>query len=401
MTLAAFFHSARKIVPGGLLLLLPAALVADDRPIIQRLPDPLVSWQFLGTPLWRVIGLALLALALAVLSRLVSRLALVCCEPLVKRTFPSVNRSLLEAFVGPFALLVSVLLFRAGLEWIAPSPKLHLFLTRALTLLLFGALFWLSTVAVDLSISHLRVRLREHHQTFYSVLPLASRIAKLLILALMIVAVLGAWGYNTNTILAGLGVGGIAIALAAQKTLENLFGGVSIITDRPVSVGDFCKFGDKEGTVEDIGLRSTRVRAPDRTLVTIPNGQFSSMTIENISARDKMFFHFKLNLRRDTTPSQLRALLASISQILKENSKLEPGTFSVRFVGLEKDSLDLETSAYVLTQNGDEFAQTQQELYLEILDAVSDAGASVAMPAQANLSQHNGDQPLQPANGRR
>ncbi len=199
----------------------------------------------------------------------------------------------------------------------------------------------------------------------------------------MIVAVLSSWGYNTTTILAGLGVGGIAIALAAQKTIENLFGGVSIISDRPVSVGDYCKFGDKEGTVEDIGLRSTRVRAPDRTLMTVPNGQFSSMTIENISARDKMLFHFTLNLHRDTTPDQVRILLIAIKKILTENPKLEAGAAPVHLANVGKESLDLEMSAYVLTGNGDEFTQTQQDLYLQILDAVEAAGTKVAPPPAA------------------
>jgi MscS family membrane protein len=364
--------------------------MTSNSPVEKHLPDPLVSWKIAGTPAWRVIALLLLALALAAFSRMLSRLALLCCEPFLKRILPKMNRSVLAELVGPLALLVAVILFRAGMEWLEPSPKLHLFLTRALTVLFFSALFWLSAAIVELSAGHLRIALREKHPGFYSVLPLASRIVKLIILALMIVAVLSSWGYNTTTILAGLGVGGIAIALAAQKTIENLFGGVSIITDRPVSVGDYCKFGDKEGTVEDIGLRSTRVRAPDRTVVTVPNGQFASMTIENISARDKMLFHFTLNLRRDTTPSQVRTLLDAIGKILTETPKLESSATPVHFAGVGKDSLDLEISVFVLTRDGDEFAQIQHDLYLRILDAVVAAGTTVALAPEANPPQLNG-----------
>lgn len=376
--------------------------LTSDSPVEKHLPDPLVSWKIADTPAWRVIGLFLLALALAALSRLLSRFALLCCEPLLKRILPKTNRSVLAEFVGPLAMLLAVVLFRAGMVWLDPSPKLHLYLTRALTVMFFAALFWLSVAVVDLSAGRLRFALREKHQGFYSVLPLASRITKLIILALMIVAVLSSWGYNTTTILAGLGVGGIAIALAAQKTIENLFGGVSIISDRPVSVGDYCKFGDKEGTVEDIGLRSTRVRAPDRTLVTVPNGQFSSMTIENISARDKMLFHFTLNLHRDTTPDQVRILLIAIKKILTENPKLEAGAAPVHLANVGKESLDLEMSAYVLTRNGDEFTQTQQDLYLQILDAVEAAGTKVAPPpaappAPTGQASPNGQSSPQPA----
>jgi MscS family membrane protein len=370
--------------------------LTSDSPVEKHLPDPLVTWKIADTPAWRVMGLFLLALALAAISRAVSRLALLCTEPLLKRILPKTNRSVLAEFVGPLALLLAVALFRTGMVWFEPSPKLRLYLTRALSVLFFSALFWLSAAIVDLSAGRLRGALREKHQGFYSVLPLASRITKLIILALMIVAVLSSWGYNTTTILAGLGVGGIAIALAAQKTLENLFGGVSIISDRPVSVGDYCKFGDKEGTVEDIGLRSTRVRAPDRTLVTVPNGQFSSMTIENISARDKMLFHFTLNLHRDTTPDQVRTLLTAIKKILTDNQKLEAGAAPVYLANVGKESVDLEMSAYVLTRNGDEFAQIKQDLYLRILDVVEAAGTTVAPPPASN-GQPSQQPSLQPA----
>ena len=145
---------------------------------------------------------------------------------------------------------------------------------------------------VDTSIRRLRTVLESRRQAFsYSVLPLASRFLKITILLVTIAAILSAWGYDTTTILAGLGVGGLAIALAAQKTIENLFGGVAVITDRPVAVGDFCKFGDLVGTVEDVGLRSTRIRTLGRTVVTVPNAEYSTMTLENFSKRESAAGH--------------------------------------------------------------------------------------------------------------
>ena len=112
--------------------------------------------------------------------------------------------------------------------------------------------------------------LARHRNFSSSVLPMLSRLVKLAILLLALAAVLSDWGYNATTIIAGLGVGSIALALAAQKTIENFFGSVSVISDRPVSVGDFCRFGDRSGIVEDIGLRSTRIRTADRTLAACP-----------------------------------------------------------------------------------------------------------------------------------
>jgi MscS family membrane protein len=217
-------------------------------------------------------------------------------------------------------------------------------------------------------------------------LPLASRVLKITIITVTATALLSNWGYNTGAILAGLGVGGVALALAAQKTVENLFGGVAVITDRPVTIGDFCRFGDQVGTVEDIGLRSTRIRTLNRTLLTVPNGQFSSMPLENFSKRDKMWFHLMLNLRRDTTSDQVRTLLESITKSLRQNPKVETGPLPVRFVGVGTYSLDLEVFAYVLTRDGDEFMRIQQELFLWILDEVEAVGTGLAVPTQAYYS---------------
>jgi MscS family membrane protein len=360
------------------------AKLTSSSPIERYLPDPLVKWSLIDTALWRWIALALLAALLVIVSRWLSRLVLFLAEPLLQRIVPNFNRSALEEFSGPVRLLLSIIAFRAAMEWIDPSALLRLWLGRGLTFLVFAGLAWLGGAVSDVLIRRLRVILEGRHQNFsYSVLPVVSRVMKLTIWLLALAAVLGSWGYNATTIMAGLGVGGLAIALAAQKTIENLFGGVSVISDRPVSVGDFCKFGDRVGTVEDIGLRSTRIRTLDRTVVTVPNSQFSSMMLENFSKRDKMWFHLTLNLRRDTTPEQVRTLLDAVTKILKEHSRVETGSLPVRFIGVGSYSLDLEIFAYVLTPSFDEFLELQQELLLAILDAVEAAGTALALPTQA------------------
>ncbi len=280
-----------------------------------------------------------------------------------------------------------MVVFRAVLASLGLAPVVRLEVSRLVTALLFLSVAWLCGRIVDLFIARLQGILRARKSTTYSsVLPMASRITKLVILLLVIAAILSNWGYNTSTILAGLGVGGLALALAAQKTVENLFGGVAVISDRPVSIGDYCKFGDREGTVEDIGLRSTRIRTTDRTLVTVPNGLFSAMTIENFARQDKMLFQTKLNLRRDTTPDQVRRLLHSIGDMLKGNPKIEAGTTPVRFAGVGAYSLDVEIFVYILTRDGDEFLKMRQELLLTILDEVAAAGTALALPTQASVT---------------
>lgn len=371
---------------------IPLIAQQTDKSAIERhLPLPLVNWEFIGTPLWRWIGMALLAIALAAFSKWISRLVLWLTRLVVKRIAPAWNLTLFETFLGPLRLLLSVSLFRAGMEWFEPSALARLYVGRILALLFFWGIFWLCAVIIDLIVRRLRSRLQTRYRAFsYSVLPLSGRVAKIVVFVFIIAAVLTAWGYNTTTLLAGLGIGGVAIALASQKTIENLFGSVAVISDRPVSVGEFCKFGSSMGTVEDIGLRSTRIRTVDRTLVTIPNGSFSTMTIENFDRKDKTLFHVTLNLKRETTPAQVRSILQSITKLLKENSKFETGALPVRFVGIGTYSLDIEIFIYVLTLDGDEFMKIQQDLFLAILDAVEAAGTALAVPTQATINYGTG-----------
>ena len=271
---------------------------------------------------------------------------------------------------------------------IAPLATLaRLYVERALGLTFFLAVAWAGAVVIDLLTERWRSRLDPRVQAVsYSVLPLGRQVIKLLIFLFAILSVLSVWGYNTSTILAGLGVGGLAVALAAQKTIENLFGGISVIGDRPVLVGDVCRFGDRTGTVMHIGLRSTRIRTPERTIICVPNSQFSSMALENISGRDKIWFHPTLNLRRDTTSDQLLKVLSSLAEILRGHRKVETGALPVRFVGVGAYSLDIEVAAYVMTADYDEFLALQQELLLKMLQAVEQAGTALAVPLQESFA---------------
>jgi MscS family membrane protein len=297
------------------------------------------------------------------------------------------------AFRGPVRVALVVAGLRAAMEFASPATLSRTFLERALGMIFSLAVAWAAAVAVDLIAERWRARLDPRVQAVsYSVLPLGRQVLKLSFFLIAILGVLSVWGYNTTAILAGVGVGGIAIALAAQKTIEDLFGGISVISDRPVLVGDVCRFGDRTGTVMHIGLRSTRIRTPDRTVISVPNGQFATMTLENISGRDKIWFHPTLNLRRDTTSDQLLQVLASFREILTGHPKVETGKMPVRFIGVGPYSLDVEVVAYVKTSDYDEFLGLQQELLLKLLQAVEQAGTGLAVPLQESFASQRAPQ---------
>jgi MscS family membrane protein len=193
---------------------------------------------------------------------------------------------------------------------------------------------------------------------------------------------LHSFGINPTAALAGLGVGGIAIALAAQKTLENVIGGASIILDEAVRVGDFFKVGDVIGTVEEIGLRSTRVRTLDRTLVTIPNGQMATVTLENFSARDSFWLRHVIGVRYETATSSIGLVIENIGKLLRQDRQVVPQSERVRFLRFAKSSLDIEVFAYVSARDWSHFLEIQQDLLLQIRGLIESAGLQVAFPSR-------------------
>jgi len=209
------------------------------------------------------------------------------------------------------------------------------------------------------------------------------RLVDVLVVFVGLLVTLYHFGVNPTAALAGLGVGGIAVALAAQKTLENVIGGVSLIFDRAMSVGDMVKVGDTQGTVDDIGFRSTRLRTLDRTVVSVPNGQIANLSLENFSVRDKFWLHPILSLRQSTTSPQMQVVLESIRSLLKENKSVEANSIRVRFLRFGSYSLDVEVYAYVQARDWNQFLELQESLLLGIMKCIESAGVQIALPSQS------------------
>jgi len=227
-----------------------------------------------------------------------------------------------------------------------------------------------------------RFRRNEQHTAATVLLPPLKNAAKVIIIIIALLVWLDNVGFKVTTILAGLGVGSIALALALQKSLENLIGAITLYISKPVRVGDFCKFGDTLGTVEEISLRSTRVRTLDRTVVNVPNGEFMNLQLNNFTQRDKIWYHPKISLRYETTPDQIRSILTEIKNLLTSHPKVLPDLARVRFTSFGAYSLDLDIFAYIdVTQYG-EYLAIAEDLNLGIMDIVAQAGSSFAFPSQ-------------------
>jgi MscS family membrane protein len=197
--------------------------------------------------------------------------------------------------------------------------------------------------------------------------------------------VLHSLGFDVSAALAGVGIGTLALGLGAQKTFENMFGGVSILFDKVIQVGDTCKVNNQTGVVEDIGLRSTRLRTSERTLLSIPNGIMATAVVENLRFRDKFLCQQIIRLRYDLSPDHVRFVVEEIRQLLLENPKVEDSTSRVRFLRFSDYALEVEIFGYVLESDYNSYLATQEALLLSVMDVLEKAGAVVALPTQTTL----------------
>ena len=350
------------------------------------LPKFLVKTRFAGIVLFEwlavLVGLPLLYFLTVLLSRLLGRI-FGLLHGRVFRKPALVNRDLLPV---PFRLLLLAFL----IHWITSKTDLPLlarqFWSSTAAVITIAASVWLLILCANWGEGYTGRLLRSRNMTAAtSMLRFTRWVVHLLVIFAGALVTLHYFGVNATAALAGLGVGGIAVALAAQKTLENVIGGVSLIFDRAVRVGDVIKAGDTVGTVDEIGLRSTKIRTPDRTVVTVPNSHIANMTVESLSSRDKFWFHPILALRYGTTSPQMCAVLEGLRSLLQESRNLETASARVRFLRFGPSSFDVEIFAYVLARDWSQFLEVQENLLLRIMDCVESSGVQFAFPPQTML----------------
>jgi len=361
------------------LKIVPQVYDEIDIPWIERhLPVVLTETRLAGHPLYRwILPLLVLPLALFLGWLFLTILFSLLREPL--------SRRLDEALMKKIGRVKKplLLLFASGAIYVMSMGAVSM----------LGRLFWAflasTTAVVGLTwfVVHLidtgaDVLERSRNTAGDAVVRLTATLLKTLaVVAGLVVIFYYFAGINLTAVVAGLGVGGIAVAFAAQKTLENLFGGVVLVWDKPIRLGDVCKAGDLTGTVEHIGIRSTQIRTPSRTVVSIPNGLLSSISVENLTLRDRILFKHTLNLRYETTADQLRYVLAQIRELLYQHPRVDSATARIRVVGFGQSSIDLEIFAYVLENEYEAFLPVQEDLLLRIMDLVESSGSGFAFPS--------------------
>src|SRR3954466_3682033 len=344
-------------------------------PLLRVGPYQLALWQWLGLPLVAVVAW--------IASRLLGGATHAILGRIVKRTETPFDDEIVDGLEGPIALAWFFATLHALVVLLVLPARSEVFATRAVNGGLFIAFFWALFRFVDVGKEAVhRSKWSAENPASRQLLALGSRVAKAIVAAMTIIAVVSALGFPVASLIAGLGIGGLALALAAQKTVENLFGAFAIGFDQPIREGDFVQIDGVKGWVESIGLRSTRVRTSERTVVCFPNGRLAETRTENYAARDRFRFYTILGLTYGTSAAQMRQILAGVEAELRGQPKFHPGGSSVRFKALSESSLDVEVEAFFTTADFAAFTVVRQEMLLRLLEVVERAGADLAFPTR-------------------
>jgi MscS family membrane protein len=350
-------------------------------PLEHYFPAWLFDMSFLGVHLWRWC----LAIGIAILLYPVAKFLTWSISLVVRRFSAEFADQFVQFFMGPVTLLVWAYLGRAVFETIGMSVAGHAIL-QARTLPII-AVAWLALRCVDFAALRVGTNLDRKGLVGSRVLLMpVARLVKVIALAGAILLWLDNAGYKVTTLLAGLSISGIAVALASQKTLENIFGALTLFTSRPVKVGDFCRFGSEIGTVEEIGLRATRIRTLDRTVITVANAEFANLHLDNFSARDRFWYHPTLQLRYETTPDQIRYILVEVRKMLYSHPKVLPEPLHVRFKNFGQYSLDVDVFAYIGVTDYEESLEVAEDLNLRVMEIISASGSDFAFPSEVQYS---------------
>jgi MscS family membrane protein len=356
---------------------------SDPGWLVRGIPVALQVAGPYGVAWWQWIALALLVLVGLALGRLLGKLTELTLGRIARRTSTSYDDEILHAASAPLTAFWCLLVVRAAIPLVGLSSRPSEVAAGAVGVSMYMVFFWALIRAGDVMCSLAsRSGWARRSPASRSLLPLARRTFKALVFVVAVVAVISSLGYPVASLVAGLGVGGIAIALAAQKTVENLFGAFSLGVDQPIREGDFVKVEDTVGTVEAIGLRSTRLRTLDRTVVTIPNGRLADMRLESFAVRDRMRLACTLGLLYSTSTDALRDVVIRVRSMLGSHPRIWPDSINVFVTGLGESSINVDVMCWFSTTSWDEFQQIRSDVYLDLIGIVRACGSDFAFPTR-------------------
>ncbi len=308
---------------------------------------------------------------------------------LITRKTDSSIKKIVGLFIrGPLFFAIVIIITRNNFDLISPSLTARAFFDAGTLAVFIGIWLSMGIVSIFREIFILRLKKRELDNAVVLLRPAATAI-NIIIFFIGILVWLDNIGFSVTTVLTGLGIGGIALALATQKSIEDFIGAMTLYLSAPVKVGDFCRFDNKMGTVEEIGLRATKIRTLEDTVITIPNSDFSSTQIENLTKRKRFRFYLKLPLCIDTTPDQIRYIVLEFKRLLHAYQMVDEVPIRVAFIGIDKNAWAIEIHCYLKTNDINVFKAISEDLNLRFMDIVKTAGANISIHSMMEYQRNS------------
>ena len=349
---------------------------------IDRLP-PVAKTEWMGLYVWQVIGLFVWILLALVIRNLFEGILTKYLTGWAKKTRIEWDDLLLESVQKPLGLFVLIgflLLSYTNLQF---GVSINLYLNKVLSVSLSIAVFWVIYNLIDVFAEYLtHITGKTENSLDDQLVPLIRKTLRVFVVVLGVIVILQNNGYNVASLIAGLGIGGLAVALAARDTLANFFGSITIFVDKPFRIGDWVKVGDAEGTVEEVGFRSTRIRTFYNSLISVPNSNIANTDIDNLGLREYRRFKTVLNLTYSTKPAQIEAFVEGIKGIVKSNSHFRQDMYEVHFNSLGAHSLDVLVYVFFKVPDWSTELQQRHNFLIEIMKLAEEVGVEFAFPTQ-------------------
>lgn len=350
----------------------------------DRLPPALMRQGVLRVFYWQWIGLAVLLPVLVLLSWLVGASLRTLLTRLASHTETDWDNLLVEHLRGPFRLCIAALSAPPVLGLLELNARLSLFVGNATRGLVLLSMFWGLLRVIRLAQRRMETTAWEAGQGAQArtLVPLLGNFLRITLAIIALLVALAQFGYPVGTLLAGLGIGGIAVALAAQKTVEHLFGSVSLAADRAFRVGDWVRAGATEGSVERIGLRSTSFRTNERTVVRIPNGRLADERIETFGERDRILLRTDIDITYDTPAATVQRIRDDLEATLRTHPLIWTDALRVHVVAFTDSAIRLNVMAWFQTQDYVEFLMIRHTMLLQFMHVVERHQSSFAFPSR-------------------
>ncbi len=369
--------SDRSIVEGVEDAPLTAAIWLRER-VPERLRTGglvLYPWQWLALPVLLLVGL--------LLGRVVVWMSYwLFAKPLARR-YRNLDLRGSRRILRPTGLLVTAGAWWLGIQWLGLPPEADVWLDTIVLVLLLLALGRAVFAQIDLIGTELRTRAARAENRFQDqVVPFVTKTLKLATAVVGAVFLIARLGGDVTALLAGLGLSGLAVALAAQDLLKNLFGSITVLTDRPFRVGDWIKVGDVEGVVEEIGFRSTRVRTFYASLVTLPNARLIDASVDNYGARSYRRWSTRIHVTYDTPPERVDAFCEGIRELVRTNERMRQDAFEIHLNELGADALQILVYVFFIAPDWSTELRLRHNLALDILQLANRLGVKMAFPTR-------------------